>query len=55
MKRGLVVVGGTHLLALLQVADLGYVLLLVNELEVSPADLGLHVGDGQVHLLRRLV
>ena len=44
-----------HLLALFQVADFSHKLLLVNELEVSGADLGFHIGNRLVNLLSRLV
>lgn len=42
----------SHLLALLQVADFSHVFLFVNELEGSAANLGLHVSNGLVNLLR---
>jgi len=44
-----------HLLALFQVADFSHKLLLVNELEVSGADLGFHISNRLVNLLSRLV
>jgi len=46
---------GSHLLALFQVADFGHELLLVDELEVSSADLGFHIGNSLINLLSGLV